>query len=710
MYTSKLLRLCQNDKKFISFVDIPINCMYKGNTYNMLQTAVLADKESEKVFVGAFTRGNNPEMPEGESVICVVKLSVLDEKLRESYEKFAILNRTNADNFTRYLPDRRTGQVNATGYSSCNALLDVVYYAIGRDNYNLQAAYEIDEDNGHVTSLHPAILDGYDVVLAGTSKGSLYQFNLMRNLVMTMFDKHIVDDGSEIKGIQEDGNLTLYVMSTSKIIKYSRTNCSEFKTCQETMEKKNPHCGWCVYQNRSQTEKSCPPEEWIHSYEDCIELETDISGIAVGTTGKNVTVTAKHFVLRADKYMYKCRFSEGQTPLGNPMEITITGNTFICAIPEVKEHTDATIELMVNDFVLASTPFLFYKCENFKSCGKCVNTANSNCTWDLGNTNCQAPTADGSNIVNEVDKCPSLNENKKKYLASSKEIEVVLEASNIPSSLKFWCYVPKNNSIQKEDFKPATVDTNLSTLTCKMNITLIEASKGLDVPIFIKYGNTEQFSTDLTEFEDVYDNKVTVYSCEKLGKDCSHCKALKDHYKCKWSNANCDFGFGSGETCPAPKIEKIKPRDGPKAGGTALIIEGFELGTKLSDISGIKIAGVTCGEINITVDDETRQYFKNEVPSSIVCITGNSGGDKNGSVIVTVNGQSSTETVSFSYKTPKLTGMSPLSGPIAGGTKVTFYGRNLGIGNRHIDVVALESVNCMNIKVLPNVGFDVIIK
>ena len=86
-FTSKLIRVCQNDKKFYSYAELELRCHTKGTMYNLLQVAhigkpgqklaeVLGLSTNEEVLFGMFMIGADPAMPpqKQESVMCVYKM------------------------------------------------------------------------------------------------------------------------------------------------------------------------------------------------------------------------------------------------------------------------------------------------------------------------------------------------------------------------------------------------------------------------------------------------------------------------------------------------------------------------------------------------------------------------------------------------------------------------------------------------------------
>ncbi|XP_053390399.1 plexin-A1-like, partial [Mercenaria mercenaria] len=94
----------------------------------------------------------------------------------------------------------------------------------------------------------------------------------------------------------------------------------------------------------------------------------------------------------------------------------------------------------------------------------------------------------------------------------------------------------------------------------------------------------------------------------------------------------------------------------------------------------------------------------------IVCTTTKKITGSSEKVILTVKKKSSTEEVYFTYKNATFTEISPKFGPVVGGTQLTIYGENLGIGNRHVKVAlgpnALSLSDCLDAKVKPETNLD----
>uniref|UniRef100_A0A8C2IJE2 Plexin-B1 n=1 Tax=Cyprinus carpio TaxID=7962 RepID=A0A8C2IJE2_CYPCA len=189
------------------------------------------------------------------------------------------------------------------------------------------------------------------------------------------------------------------------------------------------------------------------------------------------------------------------------------------------------------------------------------------------------------------------------------------------------------------------------------------------------------------------DLHVRLYNCSVGRSDCSRCHTADQRYECVWcegSHSSCVYRSSCTEhvqqTCPAPHIHTIEPLSGPVEGGTVLTVSGSNLGQRAEDIQhSVTVAGVPCTVI-------PDRY---EVSSSIVCETTASAGEKSGHVSVQVKGGGIGQSAQrFRYQDPVLLGVSPLKGPMSGGTSLTITGQNLLTGRPNEISILIGGVPC----------------
>ncbi|XP_072307946.1 plexin-B1 [Eucyclogobius newberryi] len=222
--------------------------------------------------------------------------------------------------------------------------------------------------------------------------------------------------------------------------------------------------------------------------------------------------------------------------------------------------------------------------------------------------------------------------------------------------------------VEMDDINPSNFD-----ITCQLHEYEYSAQlEEYNAMVYVKRRDT--FHVDSTP--DLY---VTLYNCSVGRSDCSRCHTADQKYGCVWcggAQASCVYSDTCSQlvekTCPAPVILSIEPLSGLLEGGTTVTITGSNLGQKPEDIlHSVSVAGVPCTVIPSLY----------EVSSRIVCKTKASGGKTEGHVSVTVSGgEFGLSSQMFSYQDPLIMSMSPIRGPMAGGTILNITGQNLLTG------------------------------
>ena len=123
-YSSKLIRVCENDTDFYSYTDISLSCTNDNTDYNLIQDISIVEpggglgitlNTNEKIMAATFAVGSDPEHLDGPSAVCLYSIEEINRKIIEAKKKF-ITCPSKALPFTeRYLPDYRDGRcINTT--------------------------------------------------------------------------------------------------------------------------------------------------------------------------------------------------------------------------------------------------------------------------------------------------------------------------------------------------------------------------------------------------------------------------------------------------------------------------------------------------------------------------------------------------------------------------------------------------------------------
>jgi len=185
---------------------------------------------------------------------------------------------------------------------------------------------------------------------------------------------------------------------------------------------------------------------------------------------------------------------------------------------------------------------------------------------------------------------------------------------------------------------------------------------------------------------------VSLYDCNKMASDCSSCLESLIEYPCGWCpdevskcsiSEECTLPSLSslitvGQRCPPPKISHFTPTSGPPDGGTVISIHGTDLGVSLEDfvsIYSIKIGESPCVPLN-------DGYIAGK---RVFCRTTNTTVVGRKQLVVNLTRLSgpfvATASQPFEVVKPEVTSVTPLFGPIVGGSTLVLRGTHFDIGS-----------------------------
>jgi hypothetical protein len=213
---------------------------------------------------------------------------------------------------------------------------------------------------------------------------------------------------------------------------------------------------------------------------------------------------------------------------------------------------------------------------------------------------------------------------------------VVTTASGSNSANTLFTYTGQTQTITFAPASPVNVGVSPITLTAS-------ASSGLTSFTF----STSSANTICT----VSGNTLTIVGAGTCALTAT--QAGNATYASASANANVVINA-------VPAVSAITPSTGSTAGGTSVTISG----TNLSGATGVTIGGAACTSLSANT------------ATSVTCLSP-AGTGLNKAVVVTTASGPSTDSVSFSYNGPSVSGITPNTGSTAGGTSVTISGSNL---------------------------------
>ncbi|XP_052781262.1 plexin-A4-like isoform X1 [Mya arenaria] len=708
---SKVARICQKDASYQTYIDAEITCQVGHDSYNILTDAVLVN---DKVFA-SFSKSNGRK-----SIICFkdirqLKSSLDGEKLDFINGRCVLdINLSYLDYDNKYQECSNPQNLTKIAFQefTCDAdigdITDFYQRVIGKRTIPFKNSSHIID--GYITKLFTTTVNQKTIILAGTDSGHVIQFSILEDDSLHKYDTSSVPvrtsrEDNQIYDLYHfpDGN-ALYALTKSKISKINARSCSEtgVSVCihSETMKLKDPHCGWCVFKHKL-SEMSICNDTWISSVDGCITLSISPQGVKVGESTASISINPDKLPIAN----YTCAiYDKNATARSNGSSLTCSVD--VSEISANHRYTTFGLYEKTKNVLVAETPFLFFNCSVYSKCGQCVKKAGAQCSWcpvqgvcvdEEGNcTNSGDPRMNWQ--VNQTDGCPRLkNNNEHLYIHNGQKETVHIKVENLDNTnhLQGILVEFSNNN--------ETCNYTDDQISCSLNYEgteVVQKKNQVTIRLFYLYENST------SEFEDDFNNTVTVYDCGELGKrGCNFCKALScRHFKCHWNNStkSCAFTSSCGcarnntsrnkcnSDCPDPNITEISPDDGPLTGFVSVTVIGNELGVNTQNLTEISICGKKSDERTLQVwdDSEDKSDFDLKVRTGFIYYANTKGTDSN-QLWFNLGGHYYKLPVAFKLKNSILTDFSPKSGLEAGGTRVTLYGSDLGIGNQVVEKISI---------------------
>ncbi|XP_009888177.1 PREDICTED: plexin-B1 isoform X2 [Charadrius vociferus] len=734
-YKTYISRICLDDSHYYSYVELPLLCQSKANTYSLLQAAYVTqpgkglaqgqlDTEGEVLFA-AFSawQASSGKLSE-ESALCVYAMEEVDR----------------LTNWTRdvcYMRDGKSEEGTEVAYieydvsSNCVQLpADTLYaYPCGSDHtpspmasrVPLEAAPLLEKRDARLTAVAVNVEDGHTIAFLGDSRGRLHKVYLGAMGGAHIYASLAIQLNSMVSGdllfdqLQEH----LFVMTQSMVVKVPILECSLYSDCESCLALKDPYCGWCVLQGRCSRRSECLrsrlSEQWLWSFnstQQCLSVQSLTPANISREEKRNIFLAISDLPSLREEEFYSCYFEDYESPA------VLTESGIMCpspdpsqapALPTGADHVTIKLVVRFHDIFIASVDFSFYDCAAvallWKSapCQKCVSSL-WGCNWCIQQHLCthKAACEEGTIIYNErneeliwgPDACPCVQGIQGTSLFPVNVArKITLLGKNFhlyqDQQWDYECVLILEGRTVVMDAYVEGEETNRSLcyITCQMNQYSYTAPQlEFNAVVFVQ----RQRHLRVDSAADLH---VTFYNCSVGHTDCSRCQTADSKYNCVWcggDNPSCIFRSSCKEEiedlCPAPLIHSVYPLSGPVEGGTRITITGSNLGQKHQDIAEtVTVAGIPCAV-------DAQEY---EISSSIVCVTGGSWTERSGHIVVEVpGGGRGVSGHIFTYQNPELKSIVPTQGPKAGGTCLTLLGSKLLTGHPNEISVLLGDLPC----------------
>uniref|UniRef100_A0A4W4HQZ0 Plexin-B1 n=1 Tax=Electrophorus electricus TaxID=8005 RepID=A0A4W4HQZ0_ELEEL len=637
-YRSYVARVCLEDQAYYSYVEVPLACHSgsPGKHYNLLQAAQVGGKDSDdgQVLMAVFsTPLNAASSPSEESALCVYGLDEMDRRIDATRDLCYTQHGHNGS--------ARVAYIEYEVKSSCaNLPMDTLNaYPCGSDHTPspmasrepVEAEAVLDSPSSRLTAVAVSVREGHSIAFLGDSKGNLHKVFLGRPGEVKNYSTVPIQAGSPIKR-----DLLLDASQTHLYIMTSNTVSKRpVAECERHRD-----CQSCL-------EAQDPYCGWCVLEGKCGMRSECGRGSVDGHW--LWSFDGEHKCLRVES------LSQSNIRIGlltdcsllrlHSSDIMIW--SFTSCLSLVTDFVSVTLSLRFGAVTVAMQEFTFYDCSLVQElsgtmpCTGCVSSR-WRCNWCVHQHVCTHKTTCDQGVlvynqhVSERDGC-HLRTPPTPHIAPCSPAWTFLSSSVFAGRL---CWSPR-----------------LCVCVC--------------------------FT-------------VRLYNCSVGRADCSRCYTAEPLYDCTWcegSRSRCVHRDSCTahiqHICPAPHIHLIEPLSGPVEGGTLITISGSNLGQRTEDIQhSVTVAGAPCTVLPSRYEISSRY--------TIVCETTVSGAERRGQVSVEVKGGGSGQSAQhFHYQDPVLLSMSPLKGPISGGTLLTIVGRGLMTGQASEIRVLIGGVPCL---------------
>uniref|UniRef100_A0A8C5H4A1 Sema domain-containing protein n=1 Tax=Gouania willdenowi TaxID=441366 RepID=A0A8C5H4A1_GOUWI len=695
-YTSRIVRLCKDDRKFHSYVSLPVGCVKNGIEYRLLQAAYLGKPgrvlamslnitAQDDVLFTIFSKGQKQfHRPPDDSALCVFTIKDINARIKERLQSCYQGEGHLELNWLLGKDVPCTKAPVPIDDSFCG--LDINQPLGGSELVTGHTLYT--ETRDRMTSVTSYVYNGYCVAFVGTKSGRLKKVRLIRadgppHGGVQYETIPVIKDSSPVlrdMAFSLDRNY-LYVMSERQVTQVPIESCEQYETCGECLSSGDPHCGWCVLHNvcsqRDRCERADEPYRFAASLHQCVTATVFPDSIAVSEP--SVSLLVKVSDVPDLSLGITCSF-------GNLTEVEgqVNGNQIVCVSPAAKD-----VPLIPTD---QGTHTHTHTHTHTDVCLSCVNSA-FRCHWCKYRNLC---THDPSSCsfqegrVNGSEDCPQLVRSEQILIPAGEVKPITLKAKNLPQPQSgqrgYECVL----HIQGVSHRVTALRFNSSSVQCQNSSYLYEGMKISELPVDFSVVWNGNFIIDNPE-----NIQVHLYKCAAQRDSCGMCLKADRKFQCGWCSGEgrCTLRHHcppinpyttrwlhlstKNVKCTNPRITEVTPVAGPPEGGTRVTISGTNLGLAFSDMVGnVEVAGVRC----TPVEDG---YI---IAEQIVCEMDSTSRDNRPGPVQLCVGECRPELRArsshhYTFVTPTIVALSPSRGPESGGTKVTIMGENLGAGS-----------------------------
>ncbi|XP_018428111.1 PREDICTED: plexin-B3 [Nanorana parkeri] len=698
-YKTYLGSVCGQDLHLYSYVEVPLVC--RGG-YNLAQAAHLEVRNRQLFVVFAASQGSSPN-PSSRTALCSYGMEDVEERMTAARVLCYTKNGRGASM-------QEEAGIEYGVNSKCGTLPEdsPQNFPCGGDHTPSPIASRVPVSaspllpyEASLTAVAALAVGSDTVVFLGDSGGHVHKVFVSSGSGQN-YSTLTLAPGSPVSPdlILDGDKKNLYVMTESQVSKLPVAECALSSSCDECVRARDPFCGWCVLQGRctekQQCENSDAANHWLWSFDDqtrCLSIRDLSPANQSRQEQTEISMTVPQLPAVAEDDAWKCVFNKSSSyahVYGNQVRCSSPPPEQLPPNPQGKDHVAVRLALVFQEITVAVTDFIFYDCTAVmdlavsKPCSACVSSP-WRCHWCVSDHACTHTAQCSQTVIHNQapsgpDFCPRMESVEgSRLIPVGLERELDLVGRNLHllngEALEYRCIIEVAGS-------PITLRAQVERMSGEEDLYSVHCeTHKYEYPLHAFEQPVTVYVTkgDVYRVDNKDDMKVTLYSCSVGQSDCSRCQALGPEYMCVWCGEEGDASCvqrdqcqqAAIDVCPAPRIFSFSPSTGIIDGGTIVTITGQNMGQKAEDVS------VTVGERPCTLLPHL--YV---VSNRIVCSLSASQGVESGHVKVSVSGREPGEsTQMFYYQDPELHSLTPVRGPMAGGTKITISGIKLSTGD-----------------------------
>lgn len=742
-FITKLVRVCQKDVNYHSYVEVPLLCRTEsGIDYNLAQAAYvghpglnlarsLGIATSDEVLYVAFAKSKDKRdiynEPSQESALCVYALPIIRHTFTQNIQHCFNGNGHQGLDFISRTESCIQTQVQISD-DFCG--MDVNNLISG--SVPIETSPVIEYKNVSLTAVAASPTNDFTVAYLGTSDGQLKRLVIEDARSATEYSTALVDP-KEKTPINPDMRFDrrdktadfIYVMNDKRVSLIKVQECNTYNTCGDCLGARDPHCGWCSLENRCSIKSSCAEANqdslyWL-SYRSgkCTTITSVTPPLIQKTTTRTLSLVIENLPSVDGEFL--CGFtSQGRTELTNARRLphTVTCETpptdSLPSLPASSHDLVTKLSVrMTNGPDFTATNFTFFDCSSYTTCTECVSSPYP-CDWCVAGHRCTHDTGENCRGDVLVTGLKQLGQS----LRSGPKFCPRFNTSHSSSEILVSAGLPRRIQVQVYEIPPVISSTRIA---CQFNVEGRVRQVNAQLLADTVYCDPMEFTYTTTapnitaSFAIIWDNSkpldnpndihVLVYQCSSMADNCGFCLELPEKYSCGWckESNSCQISehcsqhrpsfLVSSDTCPNPQILSFEPTSGPHEGGTNITIKGINLGRTFEDIQNGVTLELTNNDIRVGQIDciPYRELYvrTSQITCQLTSPVNNSiqntvpGGILNGVISVRVTNDYVTRSIEkFSFVNPRILSIIPSKGPRSGGTKLFLWGLDMNAGSK----------------------------